>query len=90
MLERAPYSPQLVLFEFSSFHNLEIHSKKPIFNQPNKSIRKQITFKYPQTITSEDPSRPGSLTWSSNIALGGYCLKGIMHRYNNFINKALY
>ena len=90
MLECAPYSPQLALFEFSTFQNLEIHSEKPIFNQLNKSIWKQITFKYPQRITSEDPSRPGSLTWSSNITLGGYCLKGIMHRYSNFINKGLY
>jgi hypothetical protein len=45
MLEHAPYSPQLAQFEFSIFQNLKVHSKKPIFNQLNKSIRKQVTLR---------------------------------------------
>jgi hypothetical protein len=44
MLECAPYSPQFALFEFSIFQNLEVHSKKPIFKQLNKSIRKLVTL----------------------------------------------
>jgi hypothetical protein len=90
MLERAPYSPQLALFEFSVFQNLEVHSKKPIFNQLNKSIKKQVTLSILteslQRILQDLEASPGAV----NIALGGYCLKGVMHRYNNFINKALY
>jgi hypothetical protein len=44
MLECAPYSPQLALSEFSIFQNLEVHSKKPIFNQLNKSVRTLVTL----------------------------------------------